>query len=51
MYPTSNSFISREYLPVVLGRAAMGNLSETYSTYRPTSDPSILNEFATVAFR
>ena len=47
MYATCH----REYLPVVLGSAAMGNLAETSTTYRPTRDPSILNEFATVAFR
>ena len=41
----------REFLPVVLGRKALGNLAKTETTYDQNVDPSILNEFATVAFR
>ena len=41
----------REFLPVVLGRRALGNLANTETTYDQNVDPSILNEFATVAFR
>ena len=46
--------LAREYLPVVLGAAglvAMGDLTEVDTTYKPFIDPSILNEFATVAYR
>ena len=41
----------REYLPNVLGSKALGDLTETETRYNPDMDPSILNEFATVAFR
>ena len=41
----------REYLPNVLGSKALGDLAETETRYNPDMDPSILNEFATVAFR
>ena len=41
----------REYLPNVLGSEAFGDLGDTDTTYNPHVDPSILNEFATVAFR
>ena len=41
----------REFLPVVLGRKALGNLANQKTTYDQNVDPSILNEFATVAFR
>ena len=41
----------REFLPVVLGRKALGNLAKIETTYDQNVDPSILNEFATVAFR
>ena len=42
-----------EYLPIILGsvEAIKLKLKGTSSTYNPTIDPSILNEFATVAFR
>ena len=43
--------VYREYLPVVLGSAALDSLSSTSTTYDPSIDPSILNEFATVAYR
>ena len=41
----------REYLPNVLGSEAFGELGDRDTTYNPHVDPSILNEFATVAFR
>ena len=41
----------REYLPNVLGSEAFGDLGDRDTTYNPHVDPSILNEFATVAFR
>ena len=41
----------REFLPVVLGKKALGNLANKKTTYDQNVDPSILNEFATVAFR
>ena len=41
----------REFLPVVLGETALGNLAESQPTYDQIVDPSILNEFDTVAFR
>ena len=41
----------REFLPVVLGSSALGNLANTETTYDQNVDPSILNEFATIAFR
>ena len=41
----------REYLPNVLGSQALGDLADTETSYNPDVDPSILNEFATVAFR
>ena len=41
----------REFLPVVLGKKALGNLANQKTTYDQNVDPSILNEFATVAFR
>ena len=41
----------REFFPVVLGEKALGNLVESETTYDQIVDPSILNEFATVAFR
>ena len=41
----------REFLPVVLGSKALGNLANKKTTYDQNVDPSILNEFATVAFR
>ena len=41
----------REYLPNVLGSQALGDLTDTETRYNPDVDPSILNEFATVAFR
>ena len=40
-----------EFLPVVLGKRALGNLADVDSEYDQNVDPSILNEFATVAFR
>ena len=45
---------AREYLPVVLGSAAVvaiADLTNSDTTYDPDIDPSILNEFATVAYR
>ena len=41
----------REYLPNVLGSKALGDLTDRETIYNPNIDPSILNEFATVAFR
>ena len=41
----------REYLPNVLGSQALGDLADTETRYNSDVDPSILNEFATVAFR
>ena len=41
----------REYLPVVLGERLLGNLATFDTEYDQNVDPSILNEFATVAFR
>ena len=41
----------REFLPVVLGEKALGNLAAIDSEYDQNVDPSILNEFATIAFR
>merc|ERR1711962_1656645 len=41
----------REYLPIVLGKKAYGDLGKTNTKYDPKVDPSVLNEFATVAFR
>ena len=40
-----------EFLLVVLGKRALGNLADVDSEYDQNVDPSILNEFATVAFR
>ena len=40
-----------EFLPVVLGKKALGNLNAKDTEYDQNVDPSILNEFATVAFR
>merc|ERR1719341_73779 len=45
------NIVYREYLPIVLGVRAHGNLGSTDTRYNPTVDPSVLNEFATVAFR
>ena len=41
----------QEFLPIVLGSKALGNLAKTETSYDQNVDPSILNEFATVAFR
>jgi peroxidase len=41
----------QEFLPIVLGTKAFGNLGARDTEYDPDVDPSILNEFATVAFR
>ena len=41
----------QELLPIVLGSKALGNLAKTETAYDQNVDPSILNEFATVAFR
>ena len=41
----------QEWLPVVLGKKALGNLAAKDTEYDQNLDPSILNEFATVAFR
>ena len=41
----------QEFLPVVLGKKALGNLAAKDTEYDQNVDPSILNEFATVAFR
>ena len=41
----------QEYLPVVLGEEALGDLVAKDTEYDQNVDPSILNEFATVAFR
>ena len=41
----------REFLPVALGEKALGDLASVETTYDQNVDPSILNEFATVAFR
>ena len=41
----------QEFLPVVLGERALGNLAAKNTEYDQNVDPSILNEFATVAFR
>ena len=43
--------MSREYLPVVLGKEALGDLADTTTTYSPSQNPTMLNEFSTVAFR
>ena len=42
-----------EYLPIILGSVEASRLKfrGTSSNYDPKVDPSILNEFATVAFR
>ena len=45
------SDISREYLPLVLGRDALGDLAKTTTLYSPSQQPSIFNELAAVAFR
>ena len=41
----------QEYLPIVLGKKALGDLDANETEYDASADPSILNEFATVAFR
>ena len=41
----------KEYLPLILGRDAFLALDNDEKIYDPSVDPSILNEFATVAFR
>merc|ERR1712088_1034999 len=43
--------VYREYLPVVLGQSALGDLASTETVYNPDVDPSIRNEFAAVAYR
>jgi peroxidase len=44
-----------EYLPIVLGSNAMSrfnlNLGNQYTTYNPNLDPTIINSFATAAYR
>lgn len=48
------NIVYKEYLPVVLGSAAMmanDLLFDDATLYDPLVDPSILNEFATVAYR
>jgi len=41
----------KEYLPLILGKAALLDLDSDETNYDPSVNPSILNEFATVAFR
>ena len=41
----------KEYLPLILGKDALLGLDSDETNYDPSVDPSILNEFATVAFR
>jgi peroxidase len=48
------NIVYREYLPVILGSNAMlanGLVFDDVTNYDPLTDPSILNEFATVAYR
>jgi len=44
-----------EYLPIVLGPTTMQsynlNLGTTYTTYNPSTNPTIFNSFATAAYR
>ena len=35
----------------MLGSSALGDLADPTTTYNPSMDPSIFNEFATVAYR
>ena len=43
--------LCRGWLPTVLGATALGDLAQTTTKYHSAIDPSIMNEFATVAFR
>ena len=48
------NIVYSEFLPLILGSADMDNYGLTLSdssVYNPTEDPSVLNEFATVAYR
>ena len=49
--PHWSTLLCRGWLPVVLGAKAMGDLAQTTTKYDSAIDPSITNEFATVAFR
>ena len=49
--PSRSRVLCRGWLPSVLGATALGDLAQTNTKYHSAIDPSIMNEFATVAFR
>mgnify|MGYP002042226069 FL=1 len=56
MMATFQHIVYTEYLPLVLGEKYMTEFDlntkeDTYSTYNSSIDPTIMNEFATFAYR
>mgnify|MGYP001344424434 FL=1 len=56
MMATFQHIVYTEYLPLVLGEKYMTEFNlntkeDTYSTYNSSIDPTIMNEFATFAYR
>ena len=56
MMATFQHIVYTEYLPLVLGEKYMTEFNlntkeDTYTTYNSSIDPTIMNEFATFAYR
>ena len=56
MMATFQHIVYTEYLPLVLGEKYMTEFDlntreDTFSKYNPSIDPTIINEFATFAYR
>ena len=56
MMATFQHIVYTEYLPLVLGEKymtefALNTKEDTYTTYNSSIDPTIMNEFATFAYR